>query len=265
MEKRMTLYRDKRIFFTDEGDGNCLVLVHGFTESMDIWKDFSEVLSKDFRVVCLDLPGHGMSDCIAETHSMELMADVLKHVLDYCGIDRCVVLGHSMGGYVSLAFAEKHPVMMRGLCLFHSTAAADSDEARVNRSRTIEYVKHHHTAFISAFIPDLFAPASREPLKEAIAGLVANAKKMTADSIMAAQRGMMERPDRSYVLERAGYPVLFVLGKEDTRIPYEATLKQIALPQDAVLLSMGGVGHMGYLEARDKTLYALQTFMYGIQ
>jgi len=264
MNTQITKYKGSKICFSDEGTGKCLVLVHGFTESLDIWTDFSSVLKEEFRVVCIDLPGHGNSDCIDEIHSMELMAEVIKYVLDQLNITKCAMLGHSMGGYVSLAFADKYPDMLNGLCLFHSTAFADPPEARYNREKTIEYVRHHHTAFLSAFIPDLFAPASREKFAEAIEKLVESTRNMTSESIIAAQRGMMERPDRSHVLASSTYPVLFMLGKLDSRIPYDQALLQVALPQDAVLLSMGEVGHMGYIEARDKTLYALRVFMEGL-
>lgn len=264
MKKQFVLFSGKKIAFTDEGSGPCLVMLHGFTESLDIWEDFSGVLSAQFRVLCVDLPGHGQSECTGESHSMDHMAEVVHFILKERGIQRCAILGHSMGGYVSLAFAEKFSHMLTGICLFHSTPLADSPEARENRARTIEFVKQHHTAFLSMFIPDLFAPASREVHAEAIEKMVVRSKAMTAGAIIASQRGMMERPDRSAVLASAPYPVLFILGKQDSRIDFQSALKAVALPDDAVLLSLGKAGHMGYIEARDKTLFALQAFLNGL-
>jgi pimeloyl-ACP methyl ester carboxylesterase len=82
MNKQVIIFEGKEISFSDEGKGNCLVLLHGFTESMDIWEDFSGVLKEDYRVLCVDLPGHGKSACIGEGHSMERMAEVVKYVLE---------------------------------------------------------------------------------------------------------------------------------------------------------------------------------------
>lgn len=264
MEKQEFIIRGHRIAYTDQGRGLPVVLLHGFTESLDIWEDFSQALSSSYRVVCIDLPGHGHSECVASEHSMDLMAEVVIEVLQHLDISEYAILGHSMGGYVSLAVAEKQPERIRGLCMFHSTAAADSREARENRSRTIEFVRNHHISFLSSFIPNLFAEASRAKYPEQIAELVERSKRMSAESIIAAQTGMRDRPDRTAVLKEAAYPVLFMLGKEDSRIPYESALLQVALPQDAILLSMGGVGHMGYIEARDKCLYALRVFLEGL-
>lgn len=257
-------FNGRKIAFTDQGEGACVVLLHGFTESLDIWDDFSAELAKQFRVLCVDLPGHGGSECLGECHTMEQMADLVMAVLEHRGVQRCALLGHSMGGYVSMAFADKFPQRMNGLCLFHSVPTADPPQGREKRLRTIAFVKQHHRAFLSMFIPDLFAPASREVYAEVIEQLVIRARAMTADSIIAAQRGMMERPDRSAVLAAAQYPVLFILGKLDSRIDFQSALKVVALPKDAVLLSLGGVGHMGYIEARDKTLYAVETFLKGL-
>ena len=264
MEKQEFIIRGRRIAFTDTGKGLPVVLLHGFTESLDIWEDYSRELSPSYRVICIDLPGHGYSECVDEVHSMDLMAEVVIEVLQHLHVSEFAILGHSMGGYVSLAVAEKQPERIRGLCMFHSTAAADNEEVRENRSRTIEFVRNHRISFLSSFIPNLFAEASRSKYPAQIAELVKRSKQMSAESIIAAQTGMRDRPDRTAVLKEAAYPVLFMLGKEDSRIPYESALPQLALPQDAILLSMGGVGHMGYIEARDKCLYALRVFLGGL-
>ncbi len=264
MKPQHLTFKNHTIYYNDEGHGQVVLLLHGFTESMSIWEDYSNKLSREYRVVCIDLPGHGHSDCIDEVHSMDLMAEVVKHVLDTLKISRCAVLGHSMGGYVSLAFAEKYPEFITGLCMFHSTAGADGEEARTNRDRTIEFVRQHRISFISTFIPDLFAPESQKKYPEQINALVDQARNMTAESIIAAQIGMRDRPDRTNILTQSTYPILFMLGKLDKRIPYESAMKQVSLPEDAILLSMGGVGHMGYIEARDKTLFALRVFLEGL-
>jgi pimeloyl-ACP methyl ester carboxylesterase len=260
------LFENVPIHYKVEGKlhQHAIVLLHGFTESLDIWDDFSAELSVDFKVICIDLPGHGSSGCIGETHTMELMADVVKTILDKEKVKKCVIIGHSMGGYVTLAFAEKYPKYMQGLGLFHSSALPDTQEGKINRAKAIEAIGKNHSGFVMNFIPDLFAPCHRKPLKKKIDILIDKASEMSKQSIIASQRGMMERGDKRDVLKKAIYPVLFIAGKQDTRIPFEKVLEQIVLPKDTVALLLHDIAHMGYLEARDKTIYAVKCFVEGI-
>jgi pimeloyl-ACP methyl ester carboxylesterase len=260
------LYKNARIHYKVEGRPrqNAVVLLHGFTESLDIWDDFSAELSINFKVVCIDLPGHGKSSCVAKAHSMELMAEIVKAVLDEEKIGECVMIGHSMGGYVTLSFAEKFPAMMKGFGLFHSSAFPDTAEGKANRARAIEAIEKNHSGFVMGFIPDLFAPASHETLKEEIKTLVKKAESMSTEAIIASQLGMMERYDKRNVLASATCPVLFIAGKLDTRVPFEKVLEMIAIPKDATALLLHDIAHMGYLEARDKTINAVKCFVEGI-
>jgi pimeloyl-ACP methyl ester carboxylesterase len=214
-------------------------------------------------VISVDLPGHGNSDCVADTHTMELMADILKAVLDKESVEECVIIGHSMGGYVTLAFAEKFPSMMKGLGLFHSSALPDTPDGKANRARAIEAIENNHTNFVMNFIPDLFAPNNRKPLEKEINRLIEKASTMSTRAINASQRGMMERQDKRDVLRNADYPVLFIAGKLDTRIPYDKVLEQITLPKDTIALLLHDIAHMGYLEAEEKTLYTIKCFVEG--
>jgi pimeloyl-ACP methyl ester carboxylesterase len=259
------IFNNSKIHYTVEGKlkQHTVVLLHGFTESLDIWDDFSAELSVGFKVICVDLPGHGNSECVGELHSMEIMADIVKAILDRELVDECVIIGHSMGGYVTLAFAEKYPECMKGLGLFHSSALPDTPEGKASRAKAIEAIEKNHTGFVMSFIPDLFAAANRDPLKEEIRVLVEKAEGMSKEAIIAAQKGMMERKDRREVLINADYPVLFIAGKQDTRIPYEKVLELIALPKDTIALLLHDIAHMGYLESRDKTLYAVKCFVEG--
>jgi pimeloyl-ACP methyl ester carboxylesterase len=258
-------FKNVRIHYTVEGKPkhHTVVLLHGFTESLDIWDDFSAELSVDYKVICVDLPGHGKSAVVSKAHSMELMADVVKAILDKELVGESVMIGHSMGGYVALAFAEKYPAMIKGLGLFHSTAFPDTPESKANRAKAIEAIEKNHSGFIMNFIPDLFAPAFRESLKKEIAAMVEKAQTMTTDAIVAAQLGMMERGDKRGVLAKATFPVLFIAGKLDTRVPFEKVLEMTAIPKDSTALLLHDIAHMGYMEARDKTLYAVKCFVEG--
>jgi pimeloyl-ACP methyl ester carboxylesterase len=260
---RFYSYHGRKIHFTTKGSGNTIVLLHGFAESMHIWDEFTERLSEFYKVVRIELPGHGQSECIGEVHSMESMAECMKEILDFINIKHFVLIGHSMGGYVSLAFTEKYPEMIKGLGLFHSTAFADSAETRNNRKRTNEFILKNHFHFLCEFIPSLFTSENQVKFKSEIEKMVAEAKKMTVQGVIAANSGMAARPDRTQVLKNLQVPVLFIAGKQDVRIPFDKVLEQIAMPNDSVALLMGDVAHMGYLEAKEKTYYAIKTFADG--
>ena len=254
-------YKNFKIHYKVSGSGPAVVLLHGFTESLDIWNDFAKGLAVSYRVVAMDLPGHGLSECVAQVHTMEVMAACVKMVTDALDIKQFVLIGHSMGGYVSLALAALHPAMVKGLGLFHSHAYADSAELLKNRMRTNNLIKKNHYNFLSGFIPSLFTPENQMKFVNEINALVQGSKKMNVDGVVAGNAGMAERGDRTHVLKNAVYPVLFIIGKQDTRLPFDKALEQISLPSDSTALIMGDVAHMGYLEAREKTFHAVKTFV----
>ncbi len=260
MEKTVS-FRDKQVAYHVQGEGACVVLIHGFLEDHSIWHRFSEVLAKHYQVICVDMPGFGKSACVAETHTMELMADVVKEVLDAEAVKSCVYVGHSMGGYVGAAFAEKYPEMLSGLVFFHSHAAADSEEVKINRLKTIELVKRDALRFIVSFIPLLFAEENMERCQPEITRLQESASHIGAEAVIAALSGMRERTDQRELLKTLDFPVMFVVGKQDSRISMENILPQIQLPKHAEALILDGVGHMGFIEAEQLTMQTLEGFV----
>ena len=260
-------YNGALIHFESKGEGDALVLLHGFTETSGIWHAFKENLSGKFHVITIDLPGHGESENIGSVHPMEVMADLVKAVLEELSVEQAVLVGHSMGGYVSLAFAKKFPGNIKGLGLFHSSSLADNEEARENRDKAIEVIKNDHKDFLFKFIPDLFAPENRTKFNADIEQLVETAKKMSPKALIAAMEGMKIRSSTLDVLINATFPVMFIAGQKDTRVPFENIWVQMALTEVAYSLILKNVGHMGYLEARDQTLGFVQSFAeacYGI-
>ncbi len=263
MRKEKIKFRDANIAYTISGKGNTLILLHGFLESTLIWKDFVSVLEKHFQVVCIDLPGHGESDCIGYVHEMEMNAEVVYAVLQHLEIKSCVMTGHSMGGYVTLAFAEKYPEVLNGICLFHSTALPDSEEKQRDRDRTINIVKRDAMTFIRAVIPNLFAPANKEKYKVEIDELIARASQMPTQGIIATLEGMKIRKDRTQILKGVKAPVLIIAGKQDTAVPFDSLLPQLALPKHCEALILYNVGHTGFIEAKEETLRVLLNFVEG--
>ncbi|MCC7201697.1 MAG: alpha/beta hydrolase [Nitrospirae bacterium] len=262
------VYKDFRMHYRDEGQGKTLLLLHGFCESSEIWDDFRDNLSKRFRVITPDLLGHGKSSPPAVRNSsgeiintMEMQAEATVAVLKYAGVDKCTIVGHSMGGYIALVFAELFPEIVKGLCLFHSTAMADPEDKKRDRDKSIKAVKKDKKAFLEGLIPRMFAPANVARMKGQVEETLAIAMNIHEDGLIAALAGMRDRKDRQHVLETALYPVLFIIGKDDLLIPPDRTLPLIMKPAHAEALLLNGVGHMGFYEARDKTLFAIDKFM----
>lgn len=254
------LFKGKKIFFADTGKGKTIVLLHGFTESSGIWDHFVKKLSGSYRVIVIDLAGHGKSECIEPVHSMDLQADVVYEVLNQRRVKKCAMVGHSMGGYTTLAFASKYPGMLKGICLFHSHPFPDSAADRKNRDRAIGIVKQDRFSFLASYITSLFAESSRRALKKKIDGLIKQASGFPKEGIIAALAGMKIRKNQSAVLKSLNIPVLFIIGLKDSKAPLDKLWKMVSLPLRSECLILRNVGHMGYLEAPDETLKMIKGF-----
>jgi len=254
------LFKNSPVFFTVDGSGPALVLLHGFLEDSSIFNTMAKELSKEFRTVCIDLPGHGNSGTLGYVHTMDDMAEAVKTVLDELDVEECVMVGHSMGGYVTLAFAELFPSRLKALGLFHSSATADSEAKKADRERAIDLVMRNADSFIAAAVPGLFAEGSKARLEEEVASLTARVQTFPSQGIVANLRGMMQRPDRTVVLYALRIPTLFIHGLEDPVIPTDVIRGQAALASDGTFVELKGVGHMGYLEAPDLCRNAIRTF-----
>ena len=256
------LYKKKKIRYKIRGTDHekTIVLLHGFLESMKIWNKLEKVLDKKFRVISIDLPGFGKSELVQSIQTMDLMADVVNKLLMQLKVKKCMMVGHSMGGYVSLAFADRFSSKLKGLVLYHSHAMGDTPEAKVNRNRAIKAIMSQHGNFIYHFIPDLFAPENVEYFEREIKELRQGAMKVPPENVIAALEGMKLRTDKLSVLANANYPVMFIAGKQDSRIPLESIIDQASLPKHSEIIILGDVGHMGFIEARGKTDKIIQSF-----
>lgn len=248
------------VHYQIKGSGPAIVLLHGFMESMEMWHPFLPSLTKDFSVVMIDLPGHGKSQCIDKVHSMPLMAKQVKKVLDKENIYRCTMIGHSMGGYVSLAFGRSYPEYLNGLVLFHSHPDKDNEEAKKNRERTIEIVKKDKAGFISRFVSSLYHEPNRERLKFKIERQQEVAGNMKPEGITAALEGMKARESAVSFLEETSIPILFIIGKQDSRANHKRLLEHIGRPSHSEALILDQVGHMGFHEAEHVTLNTIHNF-----
>lgn len=243
----MTLkFQNTNIYYSTKGTGNPLVLLHGFLESSKIWEPFIAGLAVKRQVVCIDLPGHGRSGLISEVHSMELMADVVKAVLDHLKISSATLLGHSMGGYVTLAFCEKFPQSTSGIILMNSTPVEDTAEKKINRDRSVDVVKRNKKAYIDAAISGLVTPENDIKFKDEIDEIKDYATAFPTNGITAALLGMKIRTNKIEVLKKFNKLKIMISGKKDPIMPYnEAVL--IAKESDCKFISMPD-GHLSYLE-----------------
>lgn len=257
---RYSSFRNVKVRYSDTGKGRAIVLIHGFPESLEIWNEFSQALAKHFRIIAIDLPGFGETAHLGYAHSMELMAECVKSVMDDIGYRRHVLVGHSMGGYVALAFADLFPKNVSGLCLFHSSAFADSEEKKKDRLRGVEIVKKDQRRYVSELINKLFAPSNTGKFQKETAQLKEAAYRAPSAGIINALLGMKDRPDRQHVLKKAHFPIQFIIGREDQVMPCEVLLAQTKLSKKISTLVIENCGHMGFYEAREEAQKTLLKF-----
>ena len=251
------------LHIADSGKGEkCVVLLHGYLESMYVWDDFVPLLTPSVRVITVDIPGHGISTVQGEVHTMEYVADVLHDMLDALGIGKVTMVGHSMGGYVTLAFCSKYAERLDGLVLLSSSPFADTEQKRENRLREIDLVKAGKKELLARVAPEAgFAPQNRRRLKDYIADLTECVYVTEDEGIVALLGGMIERVDQNAMLAACGVRQLFILGKHDGYIPVEAAESFIALNPQAEVAWLENSGHMGFIEEPAACAQALLDFV----
>ena len=255
-------FKGGKLAFTVNGNrGPTVMLLHGFLESQQMWEHYAPALAKSRRVIALDLPGHGKTDCLGYVHTMELMAEAMLAVLNHLKCRKAILIGHSMGGYAALAFAERYPDHVKGLCLFFSTARADSKAKKIGRDQAIKMVKENHKSFIRKSIPLLFRPKNRAVFRSELNALKKQALKTPKRGIIAALEGMKLRPDREILLKFAPYPVHFVIGQRDPVLDYSELIDQTKHGSYITYTLLTETGHMGFIEAKSTCLKDLRKFI----
>lgn len=253
---------NKKICFTEKGSGSPVILVHGYLETSDVWESFSGRLAGDFRVVSIDLPGHGKSESFGETHSMELMADVIMGMMYNLNIKKAVLCGHSMGGYVTLAFLKKYPEYLAGYCLFHSHPLADMEQTIEKRKADIEAVKEgRKDLMIPGNIEKMFAGMNLEKMKDQFERSKNIALGIDGDTIISVLKGMMQRTSSVGIMEEGKVPGLWILGRHDNYIPYDAMPGRVNLPADSKVVLLENSGHLGFIEEEDRSSEVIKDFL----
>jgi pimeloyl-ACP methyl ester carboxylesterase len=275
MQKQFN-YLDATISYRIIGNGKPVVLLHGFGETGHIWDEQIAFLQDHCRLIVPDLPGSGGSSVLRQKSNgksqkdgsgsrdilIEDYADCIQALLVHENITSCLLLGHSMGGYITLAFAEQYPGFLSGFGLIHSTAFADPDEKKKNRERGIALMAEFGAyAFLKNTTPNLFAEGFKQKHPEKINKLIEEGKAFTVEALQQYYRAMMLRPDRTFVLQSNPIPVIFVMGTDDIAAPMEDVLKQVSFPNISYIYVLPDTGHMGMWEATDQLNRQLLAFI----
>jgi pimeloyl-ACP methyl ester carboxylesterase len=252
------LYKNTKISYSNSGKGTAVVLLHGFLENKTMWDAYVSELSKRNRIITIDLLGHGKTESLGYIQTMEENADVVHEVISKLRIRKAILVGHSMGGYVALAFAELYPENMKGLVLLNSTSKEDSPERKKNRDRAIKAVKQDYETFIRLSIANLFSEDNQEILSNEIEEVKIQALQTPLQGIVASLEGMKIRKDREFLLHTTTYPKLLILGKKDPVLNYEENLEQIK-GTDVELVTFPD-GHMSSIENQVELITVLAGF-----
>jgi pimeloyl-ACP methyl ester carboxylesterase len=244
--------------YTDQGKGFPIILLHGFCETHEVWTGFAKALATDYRIINIDLPGFGESKLLANNFSIADAAGKVLEVLAKLEIEKCVVIGHSLGGYVTLAMVHRQPERFTGFGLFHSTAYADSAERKESRNKVIEFVsKNGVAAFIETFIPPLFHDKSNPHIPAA----VSMALQTAPETLIGYAKAMRDRPDLTSVIKKSLNPILFIAGEKDSVIPYKSLQTLANEAQKPHIHVIQGVAHMGMFENERETLRVTREFI----
>jgi pimeloyl-ACP methyl ester carboxylesterase len=255
-------FRGGRISYRDIGTGAPVLLLHGYLETAEVWNGFAEKLSEKFRVITADLPGHGNSDSYGSFQTMDFMATASRELLDSLGIKKAFLAGHSLGGYVTLAFLDLFPASLSGYCLFHSQPFPDTPETAEKRRNEIALVREgKKELFVPGNITKMYAVRNLEKFHDALLRSIKIASGVSDEGIIAVLNGMIERPSRLSAMEEGRVPCLWMLGELDNYIPCEAIQKRVSLPQNARIVILRNSGHMGFIEEADKSLSVISEFV----
>lgn len=252
-------YKNINVHYSVQGEGDVVVLLHGLIENMNMWNGIAPTLSKNKKIISIDLLGHGLSGSLGYVHTMEENAKLVKYVLDHLRIKEIILIGHSMGGYVSLAFAELYPQWVRALCLMNSSALPDSEEKKAIRDRAVIAAKHNSEMFIRLAVPNLFSEENRSKLDFQIKQVTKEALQTTTQGVIASLEGIKIRKDRTFLLNSTNFPMLMIIGKNDPALDYQTLIEQTVNTEVQVVEFPDG--HMSHFENKKELLENLIQFI----
>ncbi len=252
-------YKGIPVYYEDEGKGHPVILLHGFLENSTMWTRIKALFLGKNRVICVDLLGHGQTGCLGYIHTMNQMADAVTAVLEHLKLTSYTVIGHSMGGYVALALAEKNPNAISRLCLMNSTYHADDCEMKLMRKRANKMVQTNFESMVRMSVANLFSSESRESNREAIDVVIIQALKTPLQGYIAGQEGMLLRADKFEFLKHLKVEKLIIIGKKDLVVKREQ-IKRETIGTDIICVELA-LGHMSHIENYTELSYILLRFV----
>lgn len=258
MQKSIT-FKNVTITFSDVGKGTAVVLIHGFLENSTMWDKIVPELSKKNRIITIDLLGHGKTDCLGYVHSMELFAKAIETVLKHLKLRKYILVGHSLGGYVSLALTKINPNKIKGLCLLNSTSNADSEDLKIRRKRANKMAQNNFENLVRMSFSNLFGLESRTAFANDIRLALSEALKTPIQGYFAANEGMRIRPNTNNILSENNFKKLIIVGEKDTVLKAEKAILE-AEKTNSELITLSG-GHMSHIENKEKLIIVLKKFI----
>ena len=261
------LFRNKKIFYRIEGKGKPVVWLHGFAEDGNIWNKQIKALKEKYLLIIPDLPGSGKSEMLDGKCTLEDYAEAIKAIAGEVIFrekkeSQFCLIGHSMGGYITLTFAEKYRELLNSFGLFHSSAFADPEQKISVRKKGIAFIKKNGTeAFLKTSIPNLFSGETRKEKPGFITQLFDIAKNISPEVLIQYYEAMILRPDRTDVLRTFEKPVLFIIGKYDVAVPLQTSLEQCYLPAISSVNILQHSAHMGMWEEEELANNYLKDFL----
>lgn len=256
-------YESSNLFYRKSGTGPFVLLLHGFGEDSTVFESINDELKQHATLLIPDLPGSGKSELLKTSlFTIDSLAHAMKAMLDREQVSSCIILGHSMGGYIALAMAELFPRLLKGMGLIHSTAYADSYERTQKREQAIAFIQSKGVdAFLRLSLPGLFAQKFRENHPEVIQALITSGQSFSADALIGYYHAMIQRPDRTHVLKNLTYPVVLVIGNHDELIPAQDLLFQATLLRQPIVHRITAAGHMSMLETPGELMAILRNYI----
>lgn len=251
----------KGIRYYEGGSGLTIVLLHGLPEKATLWRKVAPALMEKNHLIIPDLPGSGESPLPDSPLTIELMAEKIQALLSDLGVEKYMLVGHSMGGYVALAMLEKYQQSIHCLAMVHSTPKADTDEKKEQRAKVVDLLRRGgKEEYLKLSTEKLFAPEYLKAHPQVFAEQLARAAEMPAENLALYNEALAARKDRSHVLEGAQVPVQWILGAEDRIISLDDVLPLVAQPALSFLALYKGVGHLSMIEAPERVVADLNRF-----
>ncbi len=264
--KKHIVIKGKKINYSDTGQGSPVILVHGYLETSKIWESFAKRLSEHFRVITIDLPGHGDSELPENADSLEFIASVIRDLIDSLRSGKVILAGHSLGGYITLAFLDLYPEKLNGYCLLHSQPLPDTPESKEKREKEIKFVSDgKRDSFIPDSIRKLYAPFNLLPMQEYVKHSTEIASNVSSEGIIAVLKAMKARPSRVKVMEAGNVPGLWILGRYDNLILCDTVQQKVSVPANLKVTILEKSGHMGFIEEEDTSLKVISEFIDGLK